>query len=124
MRLDYAFVAIMLATSFFTRSGASHETRPDRLRYAVFNEDGTPNLLWGEHVMEYEQTLLRPIFFEEMERMEPTWVKVHEAVGLQMDFELCIEQTADGFFLRLIQRWLEDLAEGRPRWSLRERMMG
>jgi hypothetical protein len=35
------------------------------------------HVLFGEHIIEYEQTRLRPIFAEEMQKYVPNWSQVH-----------------------------------------------
>ena len=49
----------MLLSSFL--QGRPRDDKPDQIKYR-YDDDGKPNDLYWEHLMEYEQTKLRPVF--------------------------------------------------------------
>ncbi|KAL2678538.1 hypothetical protein Neosp_009286 [[Neocosmospora] mangrovei] len=70
--------------------GRPRRDKPDETRYTQ-DLDQVPPSLYLEHLLEYELTLLRALFLEEMERVEPRWTAVFNASQLQRDFDLAVE---------------------------------
>ncbi|KAH7267934.1 hypothetical protein MRS44_011776 [Fusarium solani] len=91
--------------------GRPRRDKPDATRYA-HDLDQIPSRLYLEHLLEYELTLLRPLFLEEMERVEPRWITVFNASQLQRDFDLAVEDCDSEFLARDILRWADGIAGG------------
>ncbi|KAI8716149.1 APH domain-containing protein [Fusarium sp. LHS14.1] len=91
--------------------GRPRHDKPDETRYTQ-DLDQVPPSLYLEHLLEYELTLLRALFLEEMERVEPRWTAVFNASQLQRDFDLAVEHCDSEFLARDILRWIDDIAGG------------
>ncbi|UPK92510.1 hypothetical protein LCI18_003445 [Fusarium solani-melongenae] len=104
--------------------GRPRPDKPDATRY-VHDLDQVPSRLYMEHLLEYELTLLRLLFLEEMERLEPRWITVFNASQLQRDFDLAVENCDSEFLARDILRWVETVVGGiGSAGSLREMIDG
>ncbi|RMJ10436.1 hypothetical protein CDV36_009937 [Fusarium kuroshium] len=91
--------------------GRPRHKKPDETRYA-HDPDQVPSCLYLEHLLEYELTLLRSLFLEEMERVEPRWITVFNASQLQRDFDLAAENCDSENLARDILRWADSIAGG------------
>lgn len=89
--------------------GRPRPNKPDATRY-VHDLNQAPSCLYMEHVLEHELTLLRPLFLEEMKRVEPRWITVFNASQLQRDFDLAVENCDDEFLARNILKWADGVA--------------
>ncbi|KAI9814922.1 MAG: hypothetical protein M1826_002127 [Phylliscum demangeonii] len=87
---------------------------PEMLPY---NHWGETNPLYWEQTMDYETTLLRPIFLDEMQRLCPDWVNVMRGSELRTDFEMAVS-CLNEFRARTIDAWLDSFVNGHPGWSL------
>ncbi|KAI9828916.1 MAG: hypothetical protein M1826_005839 [Phylliscum demangeonii] len=83
----------------------------------LYTHYGTINQLYWEEMMDYETTLLRPIFLDEMKRQCPEWVKVMRKSELRRDFETAVTFLNE-FGVERIDAWLDSFANGKPGWSL------
>ncbi|KAI9818647.1 MAG: hypothetical protein M1826_001370 [Phylliscum demangeonii] len=102
---------------------------PDLLQSCEREEPPTPGLprylddgttisqLYWEEMMDYEATLLRPIFLDEMKRQRLEWVKVMRGSELRTDFETAVTCSNELRATR-IDAWLDSFANGKPGWSL------
>lgn len=71
------------------------DSKPERENYGTAVDDycggggdpDEPNTLYWDCLEEYECHLLRAVFLEEMERLEPAWVEMFEESDLKMDLE-------------------------------------
>ncbi|KIW14100.1 hypothetical protein PV08_06881 [Exophiala spinifera] len=86
--------------------------KPDRNKYRQ-EEDGNPNSLYWEHLMEYERTKLRRYFLDEMRRLEPKWIKVFDSSTAKRDFYLAAENCDNEFLARDITEWRDDVSARR-----------
>ncbi|TFY73061.1 hypothetical protein EWM64_g10950, partial [Hericium alpestre] len=68
---------------------------------------GRPNALYFEHLLEWEQTQLRAVFLDEMERVQPEWVGVHRAGVLRNDFYAAVMQCDDELSRRRVRQWVD-----------------
>jgi hypothetical protein len=89
------------------------DKEPDRSRY-WHDENGDPDDLYWDHLMNYEQTKLRHYFLEEMRRLESLWMDVYESSQLQRDFEVALQSCDDEFRAKDISAWVEDVISGKP----------
>lgn len=99
--------------------------RPVKGGYTV-DDNGEVNQLYWIHLEAYERTQLRALFLQEMERIEPEWIKTSSMASTESktDFELAV-LNCDGFVCwKAIHEWLEDAmkTEVSQLWSLEKRM--
>jgi hypothetical protein len=87
-------------------------TEPDKVRYRD-DADGEITELYWEHLQEYELTLLRKIYIDEMRRLEPGWVEVFDKSQLQRDFDYALLNCGNEFLARVIKEWIEDVTAGK-----------
>jgi len=85
------------------------------------DNEGVNNLYW-EHLLEYEQTQLRRLFINEMEKLEPSWVEELRKGEFKADFEEAVHNCDNGFCFKIIRAWLDALDNGES-WSLRRRLL-
>lgn len=106
---------------FFLEGRPRHE-EPDRNEYR-HTDDGEPDSLYWEHLMEYELTKLRRYFLDEMRRLEPKWIEVFNSAKAKRDFYIAVQNCDNAIFAKHINEWLDGIAawEGTVR-SLRDRI--
>ncbi|KAF1940271.1 kinase-like protein [Clathrospora elynae] len=106
--------------------GRARDDKPVREEYAPDSEDerrevaASPdalgsesvNELYCEHLLEYEQTLLRRVFMECMESLTPDWNTTLRKNTLQVDFELAVHNCDNGWRFKSVKRWLTAFKEG------------
>ncbi|KAL0943135.1 uncharacterized protein CTRU02_201021 [Colletotrichum truncatum] len=88
--------------------GHTLDTEPIKSKYQ-HDEDGEVTELYWEHLENYELTQLRRVFLEEMQKLQPGWVKVFYSSKRQRDYVLALEAFDDLFMIRRILSWLEDV---------------
>ncbi|WEW56991.1 hypothetical protein PRK78_002450 [Emydomyces testavorans] len=104
--------------------GRPRETKPDQTTYH-HAENGEPDIIYWEHLMEYELTELRRYFLQEMRRLEPGWIEVFESATAKRDFHIAVQNCDNGLVSRDITEWLDDIARGKgTEQSLRARLDG
>lgn len=83
------------------------------------------NPLYWEHLLEYEQTILRRTFMAKMEELEPCWVEESRKPesALKADFERAVHQCDNDFTFKIIREWLDSIRVGEEIWSLRGRFL-
>ncbi|CAG8223107.1 unnamed protein product [Penicillium salamii] len=96
--------------------GRPRRSEPDRSRYYSGGPDdhtnGDPPRLYLEDLWEYQATLLRDVFIEEMKLLDAEWVTVfNESVG-KRDFEFVVHNCDDEWKTGHIDSWLDDIAHG------------
>ena len=72
---------------------------------------GITDLYWI-HLLEYEQTQLRKLFVEEMEKAQPEWVAIIKENSLKADFELAVDNCDNGWGFKIVKRWVDALLAG------------
>ncbi|KAL9110739.1 MAG: hypothetical protein Q9227_004731 [Pyrenula ochraceoflavens] len=85
------------------------------------DNEGICDLYW-EHLLEYEQTQLRKAFLSEMEKIAPLWVETSKKGALRADFERAVLYCDDGWHVKILKSWLDDLEDGKIR-ELRRRLI-
>lgn len=102
--------------------GLSRHKEPDRARYQC-GTDGQPGDLYWEHLMEFELTILRTVFLEEMSRLEPEWVRIFNCSAVQRDLDIAVQNCGNELVARHINDWIDDVAaKGSNARSLRDRI--
>ncbi|KAK7419631.1 hypothetical protein QQX98_003222 [Neonectria punicea] len=86
--------------------------KPDSARYKV-EANGEINELYWEHMKEYELTMLRETYLEEMSRLEPEWMKVFKSSVQKRDLDVAVRNCDNEFLARQIRAWADDVAMGR-----------
>lgn len=71
--------------------------------------DGEPYDIYWIHLWEYETTILRDIFIEEMKKLEPGWVEVFNKSQIQRDLDFAAHNCDHEFMARDIKEWIEDI---------------
>lgn len=95
--------------------GKPRNREPDPDRYKI----NDPNALYWEHLQQYELTVLRRFFLDEMRRLEPRWVEVFECSRVQRDFEYAMRYSDFEFAARDIRAWLGEIAVVEDRAAVR-----
>ncbi|OCK88441.1 uncharacterized protein K441DRAFT_700596 [Cenococcum geophilum 1.58] len=72
-----------------------------------------------EYMQDYEKIQLRQVFLEEMERVEPAWVKEYRRSTVKADFESAVDIADSGWYKKAINGWLDQLDAGGGVVSLR-----
>lgn len=83
-------------------------------------EDYSQTKDYEERLQDYETTRLRQFFFEEMERVQPEWVKIFKHSEMKVDFEKAVEGCAAEYSYVRIDRRLKGIEKGREVRSLKE----
>lgn len=99
------------------------DIKPDQKGYED-DGNGRPGGLYWEHLMEYELTILRRHFMDEMRRLEQKWIKIFESSQVQKDFDTAVQNCDSEFLARPINEWLDDIASRKKLVSLRDRING
>ncbi|KAJ5513098.1 Aminoglycoside phosphotransferase [Penicillium fimorum] len=73
------------------------------------SDDDDPSELYFEHLWEYETTLLRDIFIDEMRRLDAGWVEVFEKSQIKRDFDYAVQYCDSEFSAREIKEWIGDM---------------
>ncbi|KAK9240544.1 hypothetical protein V1525DRAFT_395294 [Lipomyces kononenkoae] len=85
--------------------------------------NGEPSDLYWDHLREYETTILRDIFIDEMKRLEPGWVEVFNTSQVRRDFDIAVQNCDNELVARHINEWIEDITTGKGNLrSLRDRI--
>eukprot|EP00172_Hildenbrandia_rubra_P004331 Plantae.Rhodophyta-Hildenbrandia_rubra.ctg8536.p1 GENE.Plantae.Rhodophyta-Hildenbrandia_rubra.ctg8536~~Plantae.Rhodophyta-Hildenbrandia_rubra.ctg8536.p1 ORF type:complete len:487 (-),score=48.39 Plantae.Rhodophyta-Hildenbrandia_rubra.ctg8536:528-1988(-) len=92
----------------------------------VVDKNGEVSELFWEHLLEYEQTQLRGVFLDEVQRIEPAWVEIYSANSnkRKAEFELAIHHSDNIFCIKDIEKWLDEIARGGEVSSLRKLLAG
>jgi len=80
------------------------------------------NILYWEHLQEYELTVLRKIFLEEMRKHRPSWYQQFEESGDKLDYELAVQNCDNDMRFNTIEAWLDARKDGQV-WSLKQRFL-
>lgn len=82
----------------------------------VLDNEGI-NILFWEHLLEYEQTQLRRLFISEMRKLDSGWIREFESEKntLKADFDRAVHNCDNGFCVKIIGRWLDALKNGEKR---------
>ncbi|KAH6615248.1 hypothetical protein C7974DRAFT_403557 [Boeremia exigua] len=85
---------------------------PDKYMKEVL-DDGTEelNVMYYEHLVEYEKTRLRVFFLEQMQRECPEWVEVYQNSKLKATFEEVVAALNDKSNASIIDEWLDTMEE-------------
>lgn len=75
------------------------------------DNEGITDLYW-EHLLEYEQTQLRKLFVQEMEKAQPMWVAIMKDNTLKADFEMAVHSCDNGWRFKIVKRWVDALVAG------------
>lgn len=75
-------------------------------------EDGEPNELYFEHIWQYETTLLRDIFMDEMRRLDAGWVEAFDKSQVKRDFDCAVQECDTEFSAGYINAWIKDITAG------------
>ena len=97
----------------------SEEAAEEAAEEGVDNEGKAP--LYWIHLLEYELTVLRPVYLNEMKASYPSWGNLQGMMALA-DFEFAISRCSSGFGLGVIESWLDNWEKGGQYWSLIENL--
>ncbi|CRG92006.1 hypothetical protein PISL3812_09060 [Talaromyces islandicus] len=90
--------------------GQPRETRPNIEMYD--KGKSRPDGAYWEHLHEYEATLLRDVFMDEMRKLESGWVNIFDASHLQRDFDTAVQYFDSGIVRHEIEEWVEEVTAG------------
>lgn len=104
--------------------GRERSEMPVKDNYALDENEEVNELFW-DHLLEYEQTQLRRVFLNEMQRIEPAWSATYYTSSNQRkaDIELAIEHSDSEFCFKLLDEWLDEFARGDEVSSLKKRLV-
>ena len=103
--------------------GRPRDAKPDLKKYQGNGKSGLePDSLYSEHMMEYEQHLLRRFFLDQMRNLEPDWIKVFESSRTLRDFDTAMQRCDDEFAAKHIDAWIDDLDKSKEDASLEDLM--
>ncbi|KAL7919795.1 phosphotransferase enzyme family domain-containing protein [Trichoderma austrokoningii] len=101
--------------------GSTRENEPRRQDYAdeapgdirdgELDNEGKNGLYWI-HLMEYEQTQLRKVYYERMCQLQPGWGATAKESALKQDFFNAVNLIRDGFFLKRTAQWVDQVEAG------------
>ncbi|KAF2866814.1 kinase-like domain-containing protein [Massariosphaeria phaeospora] len=77
-----------------------------------------PDNMYMESLEVYEQKQLRKFFLEEMQRVEPEWMRMFQTERLRTDILLAIEVSDNEFIIGAVKQWLSGVVQGRQVESL------
>jgi hypothetical protein len=96
----------------------------------ALDNEGVNSLYW-EHLLEYELTMLRGLFSEEMKKVAgiPRFIAMEAAIpestdiargsAIQADFEEAVQNCDNGWRTKTVNSWLDAMERGQY-WSLRK----
>lgn len=100
----------------------SREVKERPLFRTEFEDEADENHYW-RLIEEHEKTQLQAFFLDEMQRVCPEWMQIHQAGSLEADFDLAVNTVAlpagatDHF-----ERWLGQVEQGAEPLNLRSAM--
>ena len=74
----------------FLLEGRPRDEEPDQNEYR-HADDGGPDSLYWEHLIEYELTRLRRYFLDEIRRLDPKWIEVFDSAKARRDFHIAVQ---------------------------------
>lgn len=102
--------------------GKSRNIKPQRDGYfwpdpaLVASGEECEQVMYDEHMLEYEQTILRPIFEAEMLKQVPYWSQVREKSVRQADFETAVSWCDSPITWGRVRDWLERTLAGEKQY--------
>lgn len=115
--------------------GKERNEEPNRNNYAPEDEEdanepaadaldneGINDLFW-EHLLEYESTMLRTLFLDEMQKIAPEWIEESTKGAGKADFEIAVQHCDGGWSVKRLTAWLDAIEKG-ENWSLRRNLYG
>lgn len=102
--------------------GPSRDLEPEPSRYHP-EDDGEPSELYWEHMWDYEATLLRKVYLEEMKLIGPKWVDIFNMSTAERDLDIAVQNCSNEFISQHINAWIADVTAGETKLkSLRDRI--
>jgi Ser/Thr protein kinase RdoA (MazF antagonist) len=102
--------------------GQTLHDRPVEADFMIQDDDDENKLVLDDmywyRLRQFDQTQLRKVFFEEMERACPEWVRVFEESTEQADFELAVQNIDNELCCGMILTWIEGMMEDEEPTSL------
>lgn len=89
------------------------ETEPYASRYTREESGELADLYW-EHMWEYEATVLRRVFLDEMGSIERRWIDIFNSSQRKRDIDLAVTLCDSEFSARPIEAWIMDVLAGKP----------
>ncbi|KAF7941008.1 hypothetical protein EAE99_000645 [Botrytis elliptica] len=114
--------------------GRERNEEPNRNQYAPDDEENVNesaadaldnegiNELYWEHLLEYESTMFRALFLDEMQKIAPEWIEESTKGAVKADFEAAVQNCDGGWSVKRITAWLDALEKG-ENWSLRKKLI-
>ncbi|KAJ3568497.1 hypothetical protein NP233_g5670 [Leucocoprinus birnbaumii] len=89
-------------------SGPPRDEKPDVAGFIPDDDNpGKPPRLYFEHLREWEQTQLRQVFLDEMQRLQPDWVRAYRESAIKNDFCNAVLYCDVPFRNRYVRLWLD-----------------
>ncbi|OCL05926.1 hypothetical protein AOQ84DRAFT_399299 [Glonium stellatum] len=115
--LDWEFVSVVplwrVCQLPYLFKGATREESLVKEEYA-HDEQGEVNECYWDY----------RVFFEEIERVEPEWVRIHKSSTMKENFYIAVNDTAIGMFSIRTTKWLDQLEAGGEVESIQADMHG
>lgn len=90
--------------------GTPRHTRPNIEHYD--NGNPAPGTAYWEYLDDYEATILRDVFMEEIRSLEPGWADLFDASGFKRDYGAAVQHLDDPLWSSYIQEWIEEVVSG------------
>ncbi|KAK3691648.1 hypothetical protein LTR37_018527 [Vermiconidia calcicola] len=100
-----------LRDRYASDSPSDYERGLDRYSRAPLDNEGVNSLYW-EHLMVWESSTLRKVFFSEMERLKPEWAQLRTRGELKNGFEEAVSNCDQPLRHRSVRLWLEAYRAG------------
>ncbi|KAJ5362535.1 Aminoglycoside phosphotransferase [Penicillium brevicompactum] len=125
--IDWEFVSLVPSwrvcdyPEFLRLTSSPRLSKPDPATYSP-EADGSLSEMYFEDLDQYETTVLRKSFMEEMNRVAKPWVDLFDQAQTLKDFDLAVTHCDDVLGLSAIESWITDLGDGKANLeSLQER---
>lgn len=117
-------VPLWMACNYPTFLKTRPRLKPDPRGYAP-EENGEISEMYFEDLWDYEATLLRDVFLDEMRRLDAGWMEVFDNSEVKRDFGCAVQDCDSVISARDINEWIGDITAGvsNPR-NLHQRYYG
>ena len=96
----------------------SRERTSEPQKHDYFPQDNEEDTAYFIDLEEYEKTCLRRQFLEQMARLEPAWMEIHDLSTAKVDFDFAVEHCHCWVVSKTIMKWLKNVPAGREQESL------
>lgn len=96
----------------------SRERTSEPQKHDYFHQGNEGDTAYFDDLEEYEKTCLRRHFLEQMARLEPAWMEIHDLSTAKVDFDFAVEHCHSLVVRKIVMKWLKNVAAGREQESI------